>query len=302
VGYETQAAAPNAAALIKTPVPAGTYSVYTRVPFTVASAAAVTHMLLGADYDDGLVAFINGVEVYGSPEIPGGPLAWNTNAGLHESGNGAVPNYGTPIDITARAKLALHDGVNILAIGVWNSGAASSTDLVLVPRLSIGMADVCDGVDNDCDGLVDEGFPDFDQDGRADCVDNDDDNDGAADGADCAPLNGSASAAPPAEANPLNWVRSDYRANVLDWNDQGGSLLYDLMSGLIADLKVDGNTNDAACLVHSLSVSSYDDPRPDPPAGQAYYYDVRARSGSCGAGPYGATSAGVPHIPALACP
>ncbi len=37
--------------------------------------------------------------------------------------------------------------------------------------------EICDGKDNDCDGLTDEGF-DFDLDGIADCIDNDIDNDG----------------------------------------------------------------------------------------------------------------------------
>lgn len=49
--------------------------------------------------------------------------------------------------------------------------------------------EVCDGQDNTCDGEVDEGFPDFDDDGAADCVDGDDDEDGTPDGADCEPLN-----------------------------------------------------------------------------------------------------------------
>ena len=41
--------------------------------------------------------------------------------------------------------------------------------------------EVCDGIDNDFDTLVDEGFPDTDGDTLADCVDDDDDNDGMPD-------------------------------------------------------------------------------------------------------------------------
>ena len=47
-----------------------------------------------------------------------------------------------------------------------------------------GNTEACDGQDNDCDVAVDEGYPDFDADSIADCVDPDDDNDGVDDGAD----------------------------------------------------------------------------------------------------------------------
>ena len=53
--------------------------------------------------------------------------------------------------------------------------------------------EVCDGHDNDCDGDTDEGFPDYDYDGMADCVDWDDDTipgyDDSPDLADCQNLN-----------------------------------------------------------------------------------------------------------------
>ncbi len=44
-----------------------------------------------------------------------------------------------------------------------------------------GATELCNGVDDDCDGQVDEGFADTDVDGIADCIDPNDDNDGMPD-------------------------------------------------------------------------------------------------------------------------
>ena len=48
--------------------------------------------------------------------------------------------------------------------------------------------EICDGKDNNCNYIVDEGFTDNDADGWKDCVDDDDDNDGTIDAVDCLPL------------------------------------------------------------------------------------------------------------------
>ena len=50
----------------------------------------------------------------------------------------------------------------------------------------------CDGLDNDCDGTPDDGFPDLDADGDADCVDADDDGDDALDDQDNCPMTANA--------------------------------------------------------------------------------------------------------------
>lgn len=49
-------------------------------------------------------------------------------------------------------------------------------------------AEECNGLDDSCDGTTDEGFPDLDQDGLANCVDGDDDNDGFIDDLDNCPI------------------------------------------------------------------------------------------------------------------
>jgi hypothetical protein len=305
VGYDTDAT-PNALNLIKTSVSAGTLSVFTRAHFTIpdaAALAAIQRVTLGVDYDDGTVAWINGVEVLGSAEMPFGPLSATTPAALHESSNGTVPNYSPIRDITIRALPALVVGDNVLAIGVWNA-SSTSTDLVLVPRLSLGEAETCDGLDNDCNGIVDDGFPDSDRDGRADCVDTDDDGDGAADGQDCKPLDPLTSAAPPAEILDLMWVRAAYRAPILSWASQGEGLHYDVAGGLVSQLRSDGGALNATCVpgANDLVNASFDDGRPDPAVGEAYYYIVRSQSSFCGSGTYGHASSGAELLPASACP
>ncbi len=55
-----------------------------------------------------------------------------------------------------------------------------------------GATEVCNGLDDDCDSMVDEGFADSDSDALSDCIDPDDDNDGHLDDDDCMPSDASA--------------------------------------------------------------------------------------------------------------
>jgi len=55
------------------------------------------------------------------------------------------------------------------------------------PDVKPGAAESCDGKDNNCNDVVDEGFPDSDGDGKADCLDDDSDGDGISNGADNCP-------------------------------------------------------------------------------------------------------------------
>jgi DNA/RNA endonuclease G (NUC1) len=71
-----------------------------------------------------------------------------------------------------------------------NDGVSDATETAAGsdPLNASSRPEVCDGVDNDLNEGVDEGFVNTDGDAQANCVDNDDDNDGAVDGQDAFPL------------------------------------------------------------------------------------------------------------------
>lgn len=58
---------------------------YFRRHFTWGSGAPVVSATLQADYDDGFVAYVNGVEV-ARRGLPAGAIVWGTTAAIHESG------------------------------------------------------------------------------------------------------------------------------------------------------------------------------------------------------------------------
>ncbi len=70
-----------------------------------------------------------------------------------------------------------------------NDGDPDATDCApLNSAIGNNATEICDGIDSNCNGAVDEGFANTDGDAFADCVDTDDDGDGVPDGTDNCPL------------------------------------------------------------------------------------------------------------------
>ena len=82
---------------------------------------------------------------------------------------------------TGCTQIAVGDGSNCEAVDICLGTCVAG-------ECTEAAVEVCDGVDNTCEGDVDEGFQDFDDDGAADCVDADDDDDDEVDEDDCAPF------------------------------------------------------------------------------------------------------------------
>ncbi len=145
-------------------------------------------------------------------------------------------------------------------------------------------AEQCDGLDNDCDGVADNHLPDTDGDQLTDCVDPDDDNDQVADGSDCAPLNGTAFAAP-FDIGDLTVTGS--APTSIAWANQslGSGTRYDVAVGTLLADQGSIEFSIGTCLPESAG-SPADDGLANPAPDTARYYLVRSRN-ACGAASYG---------------
>ncbi|HXV75773.1 MAG TPA: hypothetical protein VD788_05585 [Candidatus Polarisedimenticolaceae bacterium] len=76
---------------------------------------------------------------------------------------------------------------------------------------------------------------------------------------------------------------------------------WDLIGGTLADLRADLGVSSAGCLADALPEPTFTDTRPDPGAGELFYYVVRG-DGPCGTGSYGFASGGAERVPAADCP
>lgn len=112
-------------------------SVFIRKTFTISDVSIVSSALLHMDYDDGFVAYLNGVEI-ARASISGNPPAYDAGAYGHEA------NWfqNKPIESFTISNIAelLQAGENVLCIQVHNSEIGSS-DLSAIPIFSVGYSE-----------------------------------------------------------------------------------------------------------------------------------------------------------------
>ena len=122
-----------------TNLPAPTTTAYARIEFNVSDTSKIASALLDLDFDDGFVAYINGIEVarFG---LSGTPPAWNDLSADHEAllyQGGALTSFTLSKELLSQV---LRNGNNVLAFEVHNSSTTSS-DMSLLSFLTFGFKD-----------------------------------------------------------------------------------------------------------------------------------------------------------------
>jgi hypothetical protein len=112
-------------------------SCYIRIPFTLAAADLqdLTTLTLRVRYDDGFVAYLNGVEV--ARDLFLGTPQWNSAASASHADAEAV--LFTDFDLAASVGL-LRPGANLLAVQAFNASPVSSDFLLSVALVTAGRA------------------------------------------------------------------------------------------------------------------------------------------------------------------
>ena len=122
-------------------------SVFIRIPFQASDIDQYGRLALKMRYDDGFVAYLNGVEVARANAGGSAPLPWNENASA--SNPDAQAQQATSFDVSQHTHL-LVEGENILAVHGLNF-TVNSSDFLILPELDAIAID-----DGDNDGLFDE--------------------------------------------------------------------------------------------------------------------------------------------------
>ncbi|MBN1443878.1 MAG: CotH kinase family protein, partial [Planctomycetes bacterium] len=145
-------------------------TVFARRAFVVDDPALVRAAVLRVDYDDAYVAYVNGVEVARSASAPSDAVIHFDMLAedAHEALGGGGGDPEDEVDISF-AIGDLRAGDNVLAIVVLNASLGSS-DLSLIPRLSISTEEGWAGVTGGCGDLAFASDDHLRLEGRADAA------------------------------------------------------------------------------------------------------------------------------------
>ena len=118
-----------------------TFSLYIRHTFDIVDKAAISAVILQADYDDAFVAYLNGIEV-ARANILGSPPRYNTNTITdHEATLYASNTVESFLINQQLIEDILEEGNNTLAIQIHNREGLSSSDMTANFFLTLGIAD-----------------------------------------------------------------------------------------------------------------------------------------------------------------
>jgi hypothetical protein len=106
-------------------------TVYIRIAFDVADVMRIDKLILRLKYEDGFIAYLNGVEVARDNAPDAASLTWNSGALANRDDSLAVE--AVDFDLTAN-KGVLVKGGNVLAVHALNTTLGSS-DLLVLPQL-----------------------------------------------------------------------------------------------------------------------------------------------------------------------
>ncbi len=116
-----------------------TVSVFMRQHFIVTDISAIERAVFHADFDDGFIMYLNGVEITRT-HLDGNPPTWDSEATqLREAemyqGNLPISHYINKTDLTN----ILVEGQNIVAVQTHNFGGTNSSDLSSLYWLTFGL-------------------------------------------------------------------------------------------------------------------------------------------------------------------
>ncbi|MFT5184695.1 MAG: hypothetical protein ACI84C_001828 [Flavobacteriales bacterium] len=115
-----------------------TPSIYLRKAFEIVDLNDVEEMIFNMDYDDGFVAYLNGVEIArANVGTPGDTPDWDIELDMDHEAVLYTGGYPDEFELNDELEL-LQEGMNVLAVEVHNV-TINSSDLSALPFLSVGL-------------------------------------------------------------------------------------------------------------------------------------------------------------------